>query len=92
MPVRPALCLQKLSAICVVAEPRNACTEADCIQEELFRACTQLNQYSSLQGEWYRDYAPMGQREPQEDQIGDKPGLIPPSNAYKRRVAGTNWQ
>ena len=50
------------------------------------------NSRSSLQGVWYRDYAPMGQREPQEDQIGDKPGLIPPSNAYKRRVAGTNWQ
>ena len=41
------------------------------------------------QGVWLRDYQPMNQR---EGQVKDTLGAVPPSNAYKRRIAGQGWQ
>jgi hypothetical protein len=43
-----------------------------------------------LQGVWLRDYEPMPQRQ-HKSEIGDTLGEVAPSNAYRRRIAGTNW-
>jgi citrate synthase len=43
-------------------------------------------------GVWYRDYSLMEKREAEADEVGETMGRLEPSNAYKRRIAGTNWQ
>jgi citrate synthase len=48
-------------------------------------------------GVWLRDYTPASERPamattPPAGGGGDAPAPLPPSNAYKRRVAGENWQ
>ena len=45
-----------------------------------------------LQGVWLRDYEPMNQRQDNQTSERETLGAVKPSNAYKRRVAGTNWQ
>ncbi len=45
-----------------------------------------------MQGVWLRDYEPVNQRKDDQTAGKDTLGEIKPSNAYKRRVAGTNWQ
>ena len=45
-----------------------------------------------LQGVWLRDYEPMNKRKDDQTTVKETLGEIKPSNAYKRRVAGTNWQ
>lgn len=45
-----------------------------------------------LQGVWLRDYEPVNQRKDDQTTVKETLGEIKPSNAYKRRVAGTNWQ
>ena len=47
---------------------------------------------SALQGVWLRDYEPVNQRQDNQSSVKETLGEIKPSNAYKRRVAGTNWQ
>ena len=42
---------------------------------------------SGWQGTWLRDYEPMSERKPVDGVLG----AVPPSNAYRRRVAGSNW-
>jgi citrate synthase len=43
-------------------------------------------------GVWLRDYTPVTERrEGDDDYSGADMGKVPPSNAYQRRVAGTNW-
>ena len=44
------------------------------------------------QGVWLRDYEPVNQRKDDQSTVKETLGDIKPSNAYKRRVAGTNWQ
>ncbi|CAL5229169.1 g12444 [Coccomyxa viridis] len=41
-------------------------------------------------GVWLRDYETMPQRQNRQ-MMGDTLGEVAPSNAYKRRVAGSNW-
>lgn len=44
------------------------------------------------QGVWLRDYTPIGERSPTDAEFeGEDMGRVKPSNAYQRRVAGTNW-
>lgn len=45
-------------------------------------------------GVWYRDYEETERRVPPPASAApaDAPSPLPPSNAYKRRVAGQNWQ
>lgn len=50
-------------------------------------------------GVWFRHFTPMAQREAeqaqrQQQQQGavDTVATLPPSNAYQRRTAGSNWQ
>lgn len=45
-------------------------------------------------GEWLRHYDPLSDRRggPQEPDASNAMGPVPPSNAYRRRIAGTNWQ
>ncbi len=43
-----------------------------------------------VQGVWLRDYEAMPQRENRQ-MMGDTLGEVAPSNAYKRRIAGSNW-
>ena len=45
-----------------------------------------------MQGVWLRDYEPVNQRKDDQTTVKETLGEIKPSNAYKRRVAGTNWQ
>ena len=45
-----------------------------------------------LQGVWLRDYEPVNQRQDTQTSVKETLGEVKPSNAYKRRVAGTNWQ
>mmetsp|Transcript_16404 Transcript_16404/g.49162 ORF Transcript_16404/g.49162 Transcript_16404/m.49162 type:complete len:532 (-) Transcript_16404:598-2193(-) len=43
-------------------------------------------------GVWLRDYVPVNaRREGDPEYSGDDMGEVRPSNAYQRRVAGTNW-
>lgn len=42
-------------------------------------------------GEWLLEYQPLESR-PREGPPGDDLGPVPPSAAYQRRVAGSNWQ
>jgi hypothetical protein len=61
-----------------------------CVSKQLHRlTCPVL-----AQGVWLRDYRPMPQRPQagQEDAKRDQMGIVKPSNAYRRRVAGVNWQ
>ena len=48
-----------------------------------------LFQHSSCgrQGAWLRDYEPMSERKHGDGALG----AVPPSNAYRRRIAGSNW-
>lgn len=48
--------------------------------------------FAFLQGVWLRDYEPVTQRQDNQTSVKETLGEIKPSNAYKRRVAGTNWQ
>jgi citrate synthase len=41
-------------------------------------------------GRWLEPYVPLAAR-PEEGSGGDELGPVPPSAAYTRRVAGTNW-
>ncbi|KAF5827725.1 citrate synthase-like protein [Dunaliella salina] len=45
-------------------------------------------------GVWFRHFTPLGQRaeEQQRQQDADTLVPLPPSNAYQRRTAGSNWQ
>ena len=43
-----------------------------------------------MQGVWLRDYETMPQRQNRQ-MMGDMLGEVAPSNAYKRRIAGSNW-
>ena len=43
-----------------------------------------------MQGVWLRDYEPMPQRKALSE-LQETLGAVPPSNAYRRRVAGVNW-
>lgn len=43
-----------------------------------------------MQGVWLRDYETMPQRQNRQ-MMGDTLGEVAPSNAYKRRIAGSNW-
>lgn len=43
-------------------------------------------------GQWLRGYQPMGQRPAAADPGADQLGPVPPSNAYVRRVSGSQWQ
>jgi len=45
-------------------------------------------------GVWFRHFTPLGQRaeEQQRQQGADTLAPLPPSNAYQRRTAGSNWQ
>lgn len=47
---------------------------------------------SAFQGVWLRDYEPVNQRQDNQSSVKETLGEVKPSNAYKRRVAGTNWQ
>lgn len=40
-------------------------------------------------GEWLRDYQPLSSRP--KDVPGEDLGPVPPSAAYNRRIAGSNW-
>ena len=45
-----------------------------------------------VQGVWLRDYTPIGERSATDAEFeGEDMGRVKPSNAYQRRVAGTNW-
>ena len=43
------------------------------------------------QGVWLRDYEAMPQRAQRESGPAQRLGEVAPSNAYRRRVSGTNW-
>lgn len=43
-------------------------------------------------GEWLLPYVPLAQRPKEGPREGDDLGPVPPSAAYTRRVAGSNWQ
>ena len=43
-----------------------------------------------VQGVWLRDYEPLNKRG--KDVRGETLGSVPPSNAYRRRIAGQGWQ
>ena len=46
----------------------------------------------SEQGVWLRDYTPISERSDTDVEfMGEDMGVVKPSNAYQRRVAGTNW-
>lgn len=45
-----------------------------------------------LQGVWLRDYEPVNTRKEGGESVKETLGEVKPSNAYKRRIAGTNWQ
>ena len=48
----------------------------------------------SMQGVWLRDYESMSARKSSGGEPNKKEtlGNVAPSNAYKRRVSGVNWQ
>lgn len=46
----------------------------------------------NLQGVWLRDYEPVNTRKEDCESVKETLGEVKPSNAYKRRIAGTNWQ
>lgn len=46
----------------------------------------------SLQGVWLRDYEPVNTRQDDSEAVNETLGEVKPSNAYQRRIAGTNWQ
>jgi len=44
------------------------------------------------QGVWLRDYTPVEERRNSDSEFtGETLGRVRPSNAYQRRIAGTNW-
>ena len=43
-------------------------------------------------GAWLLDYIPLAARPKEGPPAGDDLGPVPPSAAYTRRVAGTNWR
>ena len=44
------------------------------------------------QGVWLRDYTPVEERQSSDSEFtGETLGRVRPSNAYQRRIAGTNW-
>jgi hypothetical protein len=43
------------------------------------------------QGVWLRDYEPMSGRQQHAPNPAQTLGLLAPSNAYRRRIAGSNW-
>lgn len=51
-----------------------------------------LRPQQDYRGVWLRDYEPVNQRKDDQSTVKETLGDIKPSNAYKRRVAGTNWQ
>ena len=45
-----------------------------------------------VQGVWLRDYTPVDDRKAGDGEFeGEDMGVVKPSNAYQRRIAGTNW-
>jgi hypothetical protein len=43
------------------------------------------------QGEWLRSYQPMGERTQKVQPGADELGPVPPSNAYVRRISGSQF-
>ena len=63
------------------------------LHEGQFEMLSTRGSFALLQGVWLRDYEPVNQRQDHESSSGKETlGEVAPSNAYKRRIAGSNWQ
>ena len=71
---------------------RTLTTDSPVLRARVANSFPSTDSAARVQGVWLRDYTPVEERQGSDSEFGGETlGRVRPSNAYQRRIAGTNW-